>query len=89
MALSDVSAEFTPGEYLNVVQVQTFIEQAIQHTTEFAFSSKHMPWYIEQLIRGKEINQEVLFSILRVMDLLKKRNILSGLFKKTQQMDHL
>ena len=56
LALSDVSAEFTPGEYLNVVQVQTFIEQAIQHTTEFAFSSKHMPWYIEQLIRGKEIN---------------------------------
>lgn len=37
LALSDVSAEFTPGEYLNVVQIQTFIEQAIQHTTDLLF----------------------------------------------------
>lgn len=82
LALSDVSAEFTPGEYLNVVQIQTFIEQAIQHTTEFAFSSKHMPWYIEQLIRGKEINQEVLFFNLARNGFIKEKKYFVWTFQK-------
>lgn len=60
LALSDITQPFTQGEYLNVCQIQYYMEQAITHTNEFYFSTHHTPWYINQLLRGQVVNHEVL-----------------------------
>lgn len=60
LALSDITQPFSPGEYLNVCQIQHYMEQAIAHTKDFYFTNPHIPWYMAQLLRGQRVNNEVL-----------------------------
>lgn len=60
LALSDVTALFTQGEYDTVCLIQKYIEDAISHTNEFHFNSHNTPWFIIQLLRNQHIDSSVL-----------------------------
>lgn len=66
LALSDVAARFTRGEYATVCKIQYYISQAITHSQEFHFITQDSPWFIVQLLRGQRVDVDVLtFNLMR------------------------
>lgn len=83
LALSDITQPFTQGEYLNVCQIQYYMEQAITHTKEFYFSTHHTPWYINQLLRGQAVNHEVLNYNARKIGFIADKRFFLWTFQKS------
>ena len=63
--------------------MQYYMEQAITHTKEFYFSTHHMPWYINQLLRGQAVNHEVLNYNARKIGFITDKQFFLWTFQKS------